>query len=198
MFGIELPVYGWLTRQIYGFSPFVAFLMVFTMTIVMTSALQLVFDGRVVPLRNQYLGFIIGDVLLALIAALATRITQQDPAAAVHSTTYWSWWALGGILGALLFIGGEYAQGKLHTIRDLLTSPPLIWHHIGLFGLLIPVLGGVIIPLLVSHWRNWEIVAIIVLFVIYLGLQLLDGRHRPEPAPPAPGSFTAWIQSAAR
>lgn len=183
MFGNHWPLYGWLWRLIYGHGPIVSFLTVFMLTIVAMTALQLCTARRVSRWSEQYKGFIVGDVLLAIITGFIQRLAQRHPTTAHHSASYWIYWIVGGLVGSILFIAGEFAQGKIVSLAQLLASPQLLYHNVGLFALLIPALGGVGTPLILRYPSELESLACLVLLLTYIGLNVYDGLRPPVNAP---------------
>jgi hypothetical protein len=184
--GNPFPIYRWVVKQVFGYSSWHAFCFTAAATVGFYLVLRLLWRGTIDGWSQQYKGFLVGDLLLAIIAAIAYRLNERQPT--THGPTYWFVMALLGVLGGLLFMWSKHpGQGFFHW--SYIDSPTTFYHDFVLFALLIPVLGGGVVPLLVQFFGRWQIV-IIVLFTLYLGLNAYDMADPPAPAnPPATWSL---------
>lgn len=174
---------------IWGVNPVVTFVTVASVTMGLMSLIQLGWDGHVPTWAQQPKGYIIGDLLLALAAAIMQPlIATLNPAP--YSGLYWQSWVMAGFFAGGAFIAGEFAQKKMHSVWEIVT-PPLFCHHLILFGLLVPVLGGTFWIVLraggATYWPFWVVLALVGLY-LFLNVWY-DPIHRWEPFTSAPGSL---------
>ncbi|MBW4062265.1 hypothetical protein HJC99_06890 [Candidatus Saccharibacteria bacterium] len=152
------------------------------MTVGCYLALRLAWRGTLDSWDQQYKGFLVGDLLLALIAGLLFSLNQRHPQ--THSTVYWIVWAVVGVAGGLMFIASKHS-GQAFFRWSYLDSPTTVYHDFLLFAFLIPILGGGGFPLLVPHFGARQLM-VIALFVAYISLNWYDRKSLPQPPnPPA-------------
>jgi len=119
--------------------------------------LVLTVERRPFRLGDQYLSFLIGDVLLAVAVGVGFAVERHSSA--------WSRWLLIPIVTGLLFgwwqTHSEIANGAYTTSQAL--SPSKLWHQFVCY----PLLGALLVRSTMLAWGRW--MAVVAIAFSFLG-----------------------------
>lgn len=129
-------------------------------------------ERRPFVLADQYMAFLVGDVLLAI--AVGAGFTTAD------NRQLWSWWLLVPLAAGLLFgwwqtgheiATGVYSHGEAY-------SPAKLYHQLVCY----PILATLLSRALYFAWDHWTVTMVIVVLIIIWGAaNVWDWSHPKSP-----------------
>lgn len=130
-------------------------------------------ERRSFNVKDQYLSYIVGDVLLAVVVAIGAF--RSDPVSALGR------WTL--VVPAVLGLVGGYWQlhselnAGVYTASEGL-SPAKLFHQFFVF----PVLSVLVFRALLHVWGHWiSCLTVLVLLAVFVGLNAWDQNHPKQP-----------------
>lgn len=179
MFGLTLAPWKWLLRGIYSHGPWVGFLLIPFLTLVVMRTLQWWWSGRMPYLAEYSKAHLIGDVLLGVATGMLVRLSSRYGSR--MSRRYWMAWIGLGAAIVLVHFFYKKSQGVMGSWLYML-EPTIFYHNVVLIGMLVPIMGGTTLMIVLNGgWRTWEFAVIAVMLGGYAFLALYWDPTHPHP-----------------
>jgi len=196
MFGSTVPPWSWFMRLLFV-RPWVGGIVIVLLELGVMRLLQMWWSGRAPHLHEYSMAHLIGGPLLAVLVVLLGLAAKNYEI--FRGRAYWLTWS--GLAVAVIagYLAYKWSQGLLGSAWYLL-EPTIFYHHILLFLLIVPAVGGTLLALLLDGgWRSWQMQLALVLVIAYLALVFWwDPTHPHLEFRPEPGSlsdqFKQWVR----